>query len=336
MKDVTLVGADRNILHKLKPLVNSKKIRLRYVMINTVDYERLRKSEAVFLDGALAGELREELFLFCAENSIQVFLLPTIANIAVKKQDLHINDLLIRKASPFNLSFRQKLQKRIFDFIFSLLLIIIFSPLMLLIYFLIKIDDGGPAVYRQKRLTDGEREFVLFKFRTMVLHAEKKSGAVLSAENDERITKAGSILRKTRLDEILQIFNVLIGDMSLVGPRPERRCFVEKFKEETPFYKYRFQVKAGITGLAQINCFYNSHYENKLYFDLAYISNYSFWLDLKLLIKTFTVFFKKNSAAGINNEDLDTFLDKRGLMMIEVSTGILELRGKDEKNNYQL
>lgn len=304
------------------------------MMINTVNYERLRNSEAVFLDSKLDDKLKEELVIFCLENSIQLYFIPSVTEIGIKKRDLNINDLLIRKMCGFRLNLLQRIMKRTFDIIFSILFIIIFSPLMIFIYFLIKIVDGSPAVYMQKRLTYQGKEFVLYKFRTMVLNAESESGAVLSVENDERITKTGKILRKTRLDEILQIFNVLIGDMSIVGPRPERKFFVDKFLKENPFYKYRFQVKAGITGLAQINCYYSSSYEDKLYFDLLYIADYSLWNDLKLILKTFFIFFKKNSAMGINNEDLETFLEKRGKTMIEVEAGIYELRDKNEKSNY--
>ncbi len=334
MKYVSLIGADRKFLHKIKPFLISKKRKIRYMMINTVNYERLRNSEAVFLDGRLTFKLKEELVIFCLENSIELFFIPSVTEIGIKKRDFNINDLLIRKLSKFRLSLFQRIIKRIFDLTFSILFIIIFSPLMIFIYFLIKIIDGSPAVYMQKRLTYRGKEFVLYKFRTMVLNAESESGAVLSVENDDRITKTGKILRKTRLDEILQIFNVLSGDMSVVGPRPERKFFVEKFQKENPFYKYRFQVKAGITGLAQINCYYRSAYEDKLYFDLLYIANYSLWNDFKLILKTLFIFFKKNSARGINNEDLETFLERRGKRMVVVETGIFELRDIDEKSTY--
>jgi lipopolysaccharide/colanic/teichoic acid biosynthesis glycosyltransferase len=303
-------------------------------MINRVDYERLRKSEAVFLDNRITSELKEELSSFCLENSIQLYIIPSFADILIKKKNLDLNDLLIRKLCSFKLSRTQRFFKRTFDIIFSLIFLIILSPLMLAIYLLIKLVDRGPAVYLQKRLTYQGKEFILFKFRTMILDAEKDSGAVLSTENDGRVTKVGRFLRKTRLDEILQIFNVLIGDMAIVGPRPERKYFVDKFLEGNLFYKYRFQVKAGITGLAQISCFYNSDYENKLYFDLLYIADYSFLGDIKLIIRTLAVFFKKSSSTGIIQEDLETLINRKGKRMVEIKPGILELRYKDEKDNY--
>lgn len=336
MKEASLVGSDGRIFQKAKLLIESNRYRLRDVLINTVDYERLRKSEAVFLDASLKKDLKKEILLFCLKNGKKVFLIPEMTDVCIRKKDLKCNDLMLHEAGPLRLNIFQRFLKRAFDFTFSLTAIILLFPLMAFIFILIKALDGGPAVYRQKRLTLDKREFLLFKFRTMVKNAERRSGAALVHAGDERITRIGRILRKTRLDELLQLFNVLIGDMSIVGPRPERRCFVERFEEENPFYKFRFQVKAGITGLAQIHCHYGSHYEDKLRYDLAYIAEYSFWLDLKIIFLTIPVFFRRKHPEVREDEDFLAFLDGRGQKIFEVSPGIYELRDLHEKNHLEL
>jgi exopolysaccharide biosynthesis polyprenyl glycosylphosphotransferase len=236
--------------------------------------------------------------------------------------------------SNYQLTAFQRFNKRLMDIVLSVLIIILLSPLMLVIVLMIKLLDRGPALYYQKRLTYQGKTFILLKFRTMVCNAEKKSGAVLSEVNDDRITKIGRFLRKTRLDEIPQIFNVLSGEMSLVGPRPERDYFVQQFKKENKFYRLRFNVKAGITGLAQLNCYYNSSYLDKLNYDLLYIANYSIWNDIKLLIQTIKILFNKVAARGTSVEKLEDLMKKKKMQIVEVEKGILELRQLYEKNHH--
>jgi len=183
--------------------------------------------------------------------------------------------------------------RRIFDISSSFFLLLLFLPLWIIIAILIKLDSPGTVLYSQERVGLKGRKFRIFKFRTMIQDAEKITGPVLAGKKDSRITRVGRFLRKTRLDEIPQLLNVLIGDMSMIGPRPERPYFVEKYISEIPMYKNRLRAKPGITGLAQVSLGYDSSVEDvkeKLKFDLLYIENASsFILNFKIILKTFFV-----------------------------------------------
>ncbi|RJP31976.1 MAG: sugar transferase [Candidatus Omnitrophota bacterium] len=186
--------------------------------------------------------------------------------------------------------------KRIFDVIASAVSLILLLPLFILIAIAIKLTSEGPIFYRQKRVGKDSAPFTLFKFRTMFTNAETESGPVLSWDNDPRVTSIGRFLRKWHLDETPQFYNVLKGEMSLVGPRPERPHFAEQHKNEIPAYLMRETVRPGMTGLAQIHGFYNSPVEHKLRYDLAYINNISFLLDLKILFLTLRVTFSGHGS----------------------------------------
>ena len=177
---------------------------------------------------------------------------------------------------------------------------VIALPFMLVIAAAIKLEDGGPVFYKQKRLTLNGREFNILKFRSMIVDAEKYAGAVLAEDNDPRITKIGKLIRATRLDELPQILNILKGDMSIVGPRPERKCFADEFAKEIPEFEYRLKVKGGLTGYAQIYGKYNTSAYDKLRLDLMYIENYSIVLDIKLMLLTLRIMFSKDSTEGID------------------------------------
>jgi len=179
--------------------------------------------------------------------------------------------------------------KRIFDILFSLSILIFLLPLWILIYILIKVESPGPVIYKQKRTGKNGKEFDLYKFRSMIENAEKYTGPVWAIESDLRITRIGSIIRKFGIDEIPQLINVLKGNMSIIGPRPERPFFVEKFENIIPFYFQRYRILPGITGLAQIKHKYDSNIEDvikKLEYDFHYIKNLSLKSDLYILINT--------------------------------------------------
>ena len=178
--------------------------------------------------------------------------------------------------------------KRTFDIIVSILILIILSPLLLGISILIKLDSKGPMIFKQKRIGKNGKEFIIYKFRTMVKNAEKKGTKYRVTRNDERITKVGDFLRKTSLDELPQLFNVLLGDMSLVGPRPTLDFIVNEYDE---YQKKRLEVKPGMTGLAQINGRQSLSWEEKIEYDIKYVENQSIWLDIKIIFKTFFVLF---------------------------------------------
>ena len=180
----------------------------------------------------------------------------------------------------------QVFEKRIFDIIFSIIALVITAPIMLLIVIAIKIDSRGKAIYKQKRITKGGKEFVIYKFRTMIEDAEKETGPILAKKDDSRITRVGKILRRTRLDELPQFFNVLKGNMSIVGPRPERKEFINEIIKEFPQYKERERVKAGITCIAHIEGDYYTKPELRLEYDRQYMESWSIRKDIKIIFKT--------------------------------------------------
>ncbi len=179
--------------------------------------------------------------------------------------------------------------KRTFDLLCSVFLLVLFSPLMLIIAILVKLDSPGPIIYRQERLGKAGRVFTIYKFRSMRKDAEKHSGAVWAMQNDPRVTRFGRFLRATHLDELPQLFNIIKGDMSLVGPRPERPEIASNLAKQIPDYYHRLCVKPGLTGLAQVRYKYDTSIKdvrNKLRYDLFYIKKANFWLDLRILFDT--------------------------------------------------
>ena len=185
--------------------------------------------------------------------------------------------------------------KRIIDIIFSLIALIITFPGIILFSILIKLETPGPVFFLQERVGLNGRYFTIIKLRSMGIDAEK-NGAKWAEKNDPRVTKVGAFIRKTRIDEIPQLWNVLIGEMSLIGPRPERPMFTASFNDEIPGFVERLKVKPGITGWAQINGGYDISPKEKLELDLYYIKKLSFWLDINILIKTLKVVFTGDGA----------------------------------------
>ena len=184
---------------------------------------------------------------------------------------------------------------------------------MLLTALAVKLQDGGPALYKQKRLTIGGREFYVYKFRSMRVDAEKDGVARLASAGDSRITPVGSFIRKVRLDELPQLFNILKGDMSFIGPRPERPEIIRQYVEEMPEFVFRMRVKAGLAGYAQVYGKYNTTPYDKLKLDLSYIENYSVWLDIKLMLLTLKILIKAESTEGVD-ETQTTAMKAEGKM----------------------
>ena len=245
---------------------------------------------------------RNRIFKYCYVRSKETYVMPKIIDIILRgAEPLHYFDtpLLLTKCSP--IEFEQLFFKRLFDIILSLILIVITSPLMLITAVCVKLYDGGRVIYKQIRCTRDGREFYIFKFRSMIEDAEEDGRARLATRNDDRITPVGRVIRKIRFDELPQLFNVLTGSMSFVGPRPERPEIIEKYVKVMPEFRYRLKVKAGITGYAQVYGKYNTLPYDKLKLDLYYIENYSFWLDLKLVILTVKTLFKLESTEGIED-----------------------------------
>ena len=249
----------------------------------------------------IPAEKRNKIFKYCYENSKRLYVMPKISDIILNGAtpiNMFDTPLLFTDANPFE--YEERVIKRAWDILFSLFLIILLSPIMLITAAAIKISDGGPVFYRQVRCTKNGRRFNILKFRSMIVDAEKAGKAMLATKNDPRITKVGRIIRKCRIDELPQLINVLVGDMSFVGPRPERPEFIEKYMEEMPEFSYRMKIRAGITGYAQLYGKYNTKPYDKLKFDLYYMEQFSIGLDIKLMILTIKILFMKESTEGFS------------------------------------
>lgn len=249
----------------------------------------------------LPAEIRNQLLKFCFRKNIRCYSVPKISDIMVKRaENIHLFDtslLLFRNAG---LSAEQTLVKRIFDIVLALVVLVVTSPIMLIIAVCIKAYDGGPVFFTQDRLTKDGKVFKLYKFRSMRVEPEEKEYC-LTRKNDERITPVGKVLRNIHFDELPQIYNILKGDMSFVGPRPECPELAEKYGEIVPEFDFRLKVKAGLTGFAQVYGKYNTTPLDKLKLDMEYIENYSFLLDLKLILLTVKILFQKENTEGIED-----------------------------------
>jgi len=239
---------------------------------------------------------------YCNLHEKQALLIPNAYEVFCSGMTLDkIDDVPVFRPQRLRLTLEQRSLKRILDIVVALLGFLAALPFMLLTAIAIKIFDPGPAFYSQERSGRYEKPFKVYKFRTMRVDAEKLSGPMLAQENDPRITRLGAFLRAVRLDELPQIWNVLVGDMSIVGPRPERPFFVEQFKQEIPEYVYRMNVKPGITGLAQVYGKYNTTAYDKLIYDLVYIQNAGIRTDLTIIIQTVRVLFQKSATEGVHD-----------------------------------
>lgn len=256
-------------------------------------------ADNIILAGSMTRKFRSEVVSYGALEDKKIFFIPDVYEIAVKNSvSDFIGDTPVFTIQSFQLTELQTFVKRLEDIVLSLFGILITAPIFIIASISIKREDGGPVFYTQERCGLNGKVFKVIKFRSMVVDAEKNTGAVLAADNDQRITKTGCFMRSVRIDEIPQFFNVLIGNMSLVGPRPERPVFVEEYSRRYPEYYCRLAVKPGITGLAQVKGRYTTSAEKKLKFDLMYIINYTLLLDIKILFQTIGVILKKENANG--------------------------------------
>ena len=264
--------------------------------------EQAEKYDGIII-GDIPADMRNKLVKMCFCRDIRSYTLPKLSDILLRSStELNIFDSpLYLSRNIGGLAWDQKLVKRMVDIIVASLLLVISSPFFLLIAILIRCTDPGPVLYTQKRLTEGGTIFNIYKFRTMVVDAEKKSGPIKAGDKDSRILPIGHILRATRLDELPQLINILKGEMSMVGPRPERPELTEIITRHIPEFEYRLKVKAGLTGYAQIYGRYCTTSYDKLKLDLTYIRNYSVWLDLKLILMTPKVLFMKESTDGFED-----------------------------------
>lgn len=283
----------------------------RYRIQNTIDVNRewdelvgiIDKCDSILVYD-VHSELRNKIVKYCYEKDIRLYLTPKISDILIRSSDnIHLFDSPLMLLRNHGLNFEQRVMKRLMDIVVSLIVIIVTFPIMAIIALAIKLYDGGPVFFKQKRSTLNGKVFEIHKFRSMIVDAEKEGISIPATDKDPRITPVGKVIRMTRLDELPQVFDILFGNMSIVGPRPERIEHVEKYSEEVPEFAYRLKVKGGLTGYAQIYGKYNTTPYDKLKLDLMYIQNYSILLDLKLILMTVKIIFMKESTEGFKEGD---------------------------------
>ena len=246
--------------------------------------------------------LKSEILKYCYSQNKRIYMLPSSADTILNgSYPVQIFDTPVLFLHNGGLSMEERIIKRTFDIILSALGIIILGPIMIITAIAIKLDDGGPIIFKQRRITRDQREFSIYKFRSM---KESDSSEVKKTTvDDDRVTKVGKIIRPLRIDEMPQLFNILFGDMSIVGPRPEMIELVEDYSKLLPEFRLRHKVKAGLTGYAQIYGKYNTTPQNKLNMDLYYIEHYSFLEDIKLIIMTIKILFVRESTEGFSEKD---------------------------------
>ena len=307
VKVVAIYGESHyNLIGKLNNIRDLSMSVIKTIDLKDIDYDKIDN----LLDGAdgvvtldVHHENKKKIFKACYARKLLIYDVPSITDMLLASSDiLHIVDSPILKINKFGPSQAEKIMKRAIDIFGSLLLLILVSPILLIVSLAIKLQDGGDIFYKQIRLTVDEKPFKIIKFRSMVMNAEKNTGVVLAKENDDRITPVGRFIRKTRLDELPQLINILNGEMSFVGPRPERPEIYDEICKTMPEFRYRLVVKAGLTGYAQVYGKYNTSLRDKLLLDLYYIENYSIIDDIKLILLTLKIVFNKESAEGIKEE----------------------------------
>ena len=244
---------------------------------------------------------RNLLLKYCYGRNIRIYTSPKISDVLISgSEQLHLFDtpIFLIREQPIRVELLAV--KRLADILLSLLLIVLTSPIMLITALAVYFYDRGPVIYRQLRCTRDMKEFYILKFRSMRTDAEKDGVARLAEKHDARITPVGRFIRSVRIDELPQLFNILKGEMSFIGPRPERPEKIAEYLETMPEFAFRTQVKAGLAGYAQVYGKYNTTPYDKLKLDLTYIENYSFWLDLKLMLLTLKILFTPDATEGVD------------------------------------
>ena len=265
--------------------------------------EAILPFDAVLIND-VPSDREDELLRICFDINKRVYFTPAISDVMIKSSDdINLFDTLIYLCRNSGMTVWQRFWKRFFDVFLSVLAIVVLSPLLCMVALLIKKEDGGPVFYRQERVTLNGRRFMILKFRSMIVDAEKDNRSVPAGAEDPRITKVGRFIRATRIDELPQLFNIAKGDMSIVGPRPERVAHVEKYTRDIPEFRYRLKMRGGLTGYAQVYGKYNTTAIDKLKMDLSYIANYSLLLDVQIIFETLRVIMQKESTEGFSAED---------------------------------
>ncbi len=293
----------------LKFKIDARPDKYHITKIISVDqgYEAIEREidthDAVIIND-VPGQIRNDILKYCYQNEVRTYVVPKISDIIIrgaKEITLFDTPLLLSKGTGLTLA--QRIVKRILDLFLCFIALLPSIFIVLSVSVAIKAEDGGPIFYKQRRVTKDGKEFNILKFRSMVVDAEKEGESIPATNYDPRITKVGRIIRATRIDELPQIFNIIKGDMSIVGPRPERVEHMDKYAKEIPEFIYRTKVKGGLTGYAQIYGKYNTSAYDKIRLDLTYIENYSIFLDIKLILMTLRIMTRAESTEGFDKSE---------------------------------
>lgn len=281
-----------------------QRFKKQYRVSKVMDYhsdqlrDEIKKAETVFVYD-VPVDARTDIMRWCYRYKVNVYFNPEIEDIMeLNAKQYTLDDVYLFNRNVKALTMEQRVAKRLMDISFSFVFGILSSPVWLCAMAAIKLEDGGPVLFKQKRATIHGKTFEVYKLRTMKPNDDNHS----VTKNDDRITKVGQFLRRTRIDELPQLWNVLKGDMTLVGPRPEMLKNVEEYTEELPEYKYRLRMKAGLTGYAQITGKYNTTPKDKLVMDMMYIEQFSILKDIQLIFQTVIVLLKKDSTEAFDEQ----------------------------------
>ena len=304
---IMIYGRNDSVVLKFKMDARSDKYHIAKLVSEEAGFETIRQMipqyDAVILND-VSVHLRNEVLKFCYGNRIRTYMTPKLSDIIARgATEITLFDTPLLLVKGKGLTPKQRAVKRLMDVVICLPALIVAAPIMLGTAIAIKLEDGGPVFFRQKRATIGGKVFEILKFRSMIVNAEKDGESIPATDQDPRITKVGRVIRATRIDELPQLLNILKGDMSLVGPRPERVEHVEAYSREIPEFDFRLKVKGGLTGYAQIFGKYNTSPYDKLRLDMMYIENYSLMLDIKLILMTIRIMLKKESTEGFDKAE---------------------------------
>lgn len=273
---------------------------LSYKENETVLREAMEESDAVLVND-LPAEEKNRILKLCFGMNKRVYFVPKLSDVIVKgSEELNLFDTPLFLSRNHGIPLMERAIKRLFDVVLSVLALVVLSPVFLITAIAIKVEDGGVVFYRQERCTFDGKRFWILKFRSMIEDAEKDGKPHPAGEHDDRITRVGRIIRACRVDELPQLLNIIKGEMSIVGPRPERVEHVQMYTEEIPEFVFRLKVKAGLTGMAQVYGKYNTTALDKLKYDMIYITNFSILLDLQIIFETVKILFQKESTEGFS------------------------------------
>ena len=309
-RDMVMIYGNNNAIN-LKFKMDSRTDKYRVTKILNINKgfdaicEEIANHDAVIINDVPA-QIRNDIMKYCYQRGIRTYMVPKISDIITRgAEDITLFDTPLLLMKGRGLTPAQRLTKRMLDIVLCMIALIPSALIMIIVAIAIKLEDGGPVFYKQKRLTKDNQEFNILKFRSMIVDAEKGGYSLnmRACNKDPRITKVGSVIRACRIDELPQIINILKGDMSWVGPRSERVENVEYYLKAIPEFAYRTKVKGGLTGYAQIYGKYNTSAYDKLRLDLMYIENYSIFLDIKLILMTLQILIKPESTEGFDKSD---------------------------------